>query len=136
MSDDAADRLRHANRRLGRARRLVIEALASQPGPVTAEQLATLLPDVHASSVYRSLHVLEELGSVRHIHLAHGPALYEPTERVSSVRHAVCEVCGHSFQIPTAVLDQLRRRVERDYGFVLDSDHFALPGRCAGCSRE
>lgn len=135
MQDDTAQMLRTGNRRIGRARRRIVEALGELDGPVTAEQLIDALPDVHPSSIYRSLGVLEELGYLRHVHLAHGAALYELADRASTVRHLVCEVCGNTIAIPAKVLDSLRRRVEHDYGFVLDSDHFALSGRCATCQR-
>ncbi len=136
MRQDTTDLLRSGNRRIGRARRRVVEALGERNGPTTAEELAERLPDVHPSSVYRSLSVLEELGFVRHVHLAHGPALYELADTVSSIRHLVCEVCGRTVQVPVELFDSLHRRLERDYGFVLDSGHFALPGRCVACERE
>jgi len=136
VADDAVDLLRSGGRRLGHARRLVLEALARTDGPVTAEALAAGVDAVHVSSVYRALAVLEELGVVRHVHLAHGPALYELTERASSVRHLVCEVCGQAIEVPAALFVPLARRLARDYSFVLDSDHFALPGRCTSCDRR
>jgi Fur family transcriptional regulator, ferric uptake regulator len=135
MHDEARELMRSGNRRLGRARRLIAEVLAAQNGPITADGIIALLPDVHPSSVYRSLNVLEDLGYVRHVHLAHGAALYELANRVSSVRHLVCEVCGRTVEIPLKLLESLRRRIEKDYDFVLDSTHFAITGRCATCER-
>jgi Fur family transcriptional regulator, ferric uptake regulator len=135
MQEQTVEMLRSGNRRIGKARRQVVDVLAAQPGPITADGVIELLPGVSASSVYRSLNVLEELGYVRHVHLAHGAALFELTDRLASVRHLVCEVCGNTIQIPAALLSSLSRRIERDYGFVLDSGHFALPGRCASCPR-
>ncbi len=136
MQDETAKMLRSGNRRIGRARRQITEFLADHDGPVTAEDIIDYLPDVHPSSVYRALNVLEELGYVRHVHLAHGAALYELTDQISTVRHLVCEVCGHTTEVPARVLDSLRRRIERDYDFVLDSGHFALTGRCSSCARH
>ena len=136
VHDETTDILRSGNRRIGRARRRVVDLLARQAGPVSAEALISQLPVVHPSSVYRTLNVLQELGYIRHVHLAHGAALYEVTNRVSTVRHLVCEVCGNTIEIPSHVLEPLRRRIERDYGFILDSGHFALPGRCLTCTRE
>jgi Fur family ferric uptake transcriptional regulator len=136
MHQDTAAMLRSRNHRIGKARRRIVDAVAALDGPVTAEQLIETLPDIHPSSIYRSLGVLEELGYLRHTHLAHGPAVYELKDRVSTVRHLVCEVCGRTIQIPSSLLDPLRRRIEREHGFVLDSDHFAMAGRCSGCVRD
>ncbi len=134
MLEGAADRLRSQGLRLTRQRRQVIEALARSDPPTSAEELAALLPDVHPSSVYRSLAALEEVGVIRHVHLAHGPARYEivPAE---DTRHLVCEVCGRHVVVPAGVLDDVRRRLEVEAGFVLDSVHFALTGRCVTCAR-
>jgi Fur family transcriptional regulator, ferric uptake regulator len=126
---------RAGHRRLGRARRLIADLLAESDGPLTADAVIAALPEIHPSSVYRSLNVLEELGYVRHVHLAHGAALYEVANRVSSVRHLVCEVCGQTVAVPLKVLDPLRKRLEREFGFVLDSTHFAITGRCSTCER-
>ena len=137
MSDvhpDAPARLRAAGLRMGSARRQVIEILGSLDGPVTAETVAARLPDIHVSSVYRSLNLLEELGVVRHVHLAHGPALYELTDVADGIRHLACERCGRDVVVPTALFDDLRVVIERDYGFVMDGGHFAIPGRCSGCA--
>jgi len=119
---------------MGSARRQVIEALSRLQGPVTAEEVAASLPDIHVSSVYRSLNVLEDLGVVRHVHLAHGPALYELTDVAEQVRHLACEGCGRDIVVPSALFDELRETILRDYGFVMDGGHFAIPGRCADCA--
>jgi Fe2+ or Zn2+ uptake regulation protein len=134
LDGELEDTLRSGNRRLGRARRRVAEALVALDRPVTAAELAATIPDVHPTSVYRSLAVLEQLGVARHIHLAHGPALYAPAERAARTRHAVCEICGRVIEIPVAVFDQLVAHVQQEHGFVLDSDHFALTGHCRACA--
>jgi len=135
VQPDAPSRVRAAGLRMGAARRQVIEVLDALDGPVTAEDVAARLPDVHVSSVYRSLNVLEELGVVRHVHLAHGPARYELTDVADRVRHLVCEQCGRDVVVPSALFDDLRATIEREYGFVMDSGHFAIPGRCHDCAR-
>jgi len=134
MIDDAEQRLRSGGRRIGHARRRVLERLEDQTEPVTAEVLAGELDGVHVSSVYRALAVLEEIGLVRHVHLAHGPALYELADRGSQVRHLVCDGCGRDVAVPAALFAPLQRRLSADYGFVLDREHFALTGRCLDCA--
>ena len=127
--------LRAQGRRLGHARRRVLEAFEAIDRPATAEELAATIPDVHVSSVYRSLVVLEELGLVSHTHLAHGPALYE-LGPAASVVHLVCEVCGRDVPVPSEVFDPVRGRIATTYGFHLTAHHFAVVGRCTGCLGE
>jgi Fur family ferric uptake transcriptional regulator len=122
-------------RRIGRARRRVLDELGALEQPVTAEALAARVPDVHVSSVYRALAVLEEEGVVAHVHLGHGAAVYQLAEDAAGVRHLVCEVCGRHVVVPASVIESLRERLARDHGFVLDADHFALVGRCTSCDR-
>ena len=76
----------------------------------------------------------EEIGVVRHIHLSHGPAIYERTAVSSDIRHLVCESCGRYVAVPRRVFDTARRTLERDYDFVLDGSHFAIVGRCRSCA--
>ncbi|HEX6785780.1 MAG TPA: transcriptional repressor, partial [Acidimicrobiales bacterium] len=120
---DAPSRVRAAGLRMGAARRQVISVLDGVEGPITAEEVASRLPDIHVSSVYRSLNVLEELGVVRHVHLAHGPARYELTDVADQVRHLACEGCGRDVVVPAALFDDLRASIEHEYGFVMDRGH-------------
>ena len=131
---DAPSRVRAAGLRMGSARRQVIEVLDGLDGPLTAEEVAAQIPDVHVSSVYRPLNVLEELGVVRHVHLAHGPALYELTDVADrSATWPASAVAGTSSS-RAALFDELRTTIEAEYGFVMDSGHFAIAGRCSTCA--
>ena len=121
-------------RRTGRARRLVLEALERSPEPVSAEDIAHHLPDVHVSSVYRALAVLEEDGVVTHVHLGHGPAVYQLREDASQVRHLVCDVCGRLVVVPVTLFAALADELASAHDFVLDTEHFAVVGRCTGCA--
>jgi len=127
--DEIVDRLRDAGHSVGRTRSAVIAAVRAQPAAFTADELAAAVPDVHVSTVYRTLALLEEIGAVRHVHLSHGPAVYEHAAS-ADVRHLVCEVCGRHVGVPSEVFDTVRRRLARDYDFVLDGSHFAIVGRC------
>lgn len=132
MTDVAAARLRAGGLRLTGPRRKVIDVLAGSDAPLSVDEIAAQLPDVHRSSIYRSLGVLEEVGVIRHLHLPHGPARYERLPAEQRV-HLVCEVCGRDEVVGPELLGQLRQRLEVELGFVLDTAHSALSGRCAGC---
>jgi len=130
--------LRAAGVRVTAARRAVVHALVDADDHVTADELAERIadrqPDVHRSTVYRTLDALERLGVVTHVHLGHGRAVYHLTDRMH--QHAVCEGCGLVVELGDDVLGEVQARLERETGFVVDPHHFALVGRCRHCAQR
>lgn len=126
---DIETTLRRAGHTVGRTRSSVVEAVRAQRAAFTAEELAAAVPDVHVSTVYRTLALLEEIGAVRHVHLSHGPARYEHAAS-AEVRHLVCEICDRHVAVPLEVFDVVRGRLADEFDFVLDGSHFAIVGRC------
>jgi Fur family ferric uptake transcriptional regulator len=130
-------RLRAGGNSVGRTRRAVIGAVRRRRKAFTAEELAESLPDVHVATVYRTLGLLEEVGAVRHVHLSHGPAIYERTIRDvegNDVRHLVCEVCDRHLAVPAALFGEVSATLAAEHGFLLDGSHFAIVGRCTACA--
>ncbi|MDQ1374766.1 MAG: Fur family transcriptional regulator, ferric uptake regulator, partial [Actinomycetota bacterium] len=116
--------------------RALVEALLAAGAHVTADDLAghvqTAHPEVHRSTVYRTLDALERLGVVVHSHLGHGGGVYHLADERH--QHLVCESCGQVVEVPDAVFAPLARTVHKRYGFTIEPGHFALVGRCATCS--
>ena len=139
MDDEHALRLlatlRARGVRITSARRAVLVALAATDGHVTAEDIATTVqqssPEVHLSTVYRTLESLEGLGVVDHVHLGHGRAVYHLAE--NRHHHLVCESCNAVVHLPRDVYDELAQAIEQRYRFALRQHHFALIGLCEDC---
>lgn len=127
--------LRQRGGRVTSARRAVIGALVGAEAHVTAEDLAAQVqaaqPDVHLSTVYRTLDALERLGIVDHTHLGHGRAIYHLTDEPH--QHLVCESCGAVVEVPDATFADLAAQLWTGYRFTLRPSHFAVLGRCAAC---
>jgi Fur family ferric uptake transcriptional regulator len=121
--------LRSRGLRLSSARRLLLQALYDAGRPLSAEDLAG---DGDVASAYRNLEILEGLGLVRHVHLGHGPGLYQP----ASARHefVVCERCGDYDALAPAVLAPLRAAVRAATGFEARFTHSPLAGLCPACT--
>lgn len=131
------DLLRSEGVRVTTARRGVLAALVDDHRRhVSAEQLAEAvraeLPDVHLSTVYRTLEAFEQLGVVTHVHLGHGRAIYHLTDELH--HHAACEICGEVLQLPGSIFNDVQATLHGSYGFELDAHHFALVGRCRACA--
>lgn len=129
--------LRAGGGRVTTARRAVLSALLdAHRRHVSADELAAAVhamsPEVHLSTVYRTLDALERLGVVTHVHLGHGRAIYHLTDELH--HHAVCEDCGDVLQLPDTIFGDVQAILHRAWGFELDAHHFALVGRCAACA--
>lgn len=126
--DDVAALVRARGGRLSTPRRLVLERLFSAPEPLSAEAIASELA-LDATSVYRNLDALEELGAVRHVHLGHGPGLYALETR----EYLVCEVCDGVTAVAPHRLDGVRASIRETFDFDARFGHFPILGVCGAC---
>jgi len=110
---------------------MVLEGLGQTDDHVTADILARWIqhahPEIHISTVYRTLESLCEWGLIVQIRRPHGAAFFHlaPTHQ-----HVMCEVCGRIEDIPASAFDELVDRLRDVHGFELDIFHTALVGRC------
>jgi Fur family ferric uptake transcriptional regulator len=87
---------------------------------------------VNASTVYRTLEVLEELGLVRHTHLSDRAPTYHSTREHEHV-HVVCRGCHSVRSYDPELVQSLVAALGED-GFSVDVGHLAIFGTCAECS--
>ncbi len=130
--EEAIRAVRGGGMRLSTARRLVLEALFSAEGPVSAAHLAHTLA-IDESSVYRNLEVLERHGLIRHVHLGHGPGLYVLVGR-HEVEYLYCERCAKVTAVTPDQLDPLRQKIKEQFGYEAKFTHFAIVGLCQQCA--
>lgn len=136
-AESAAAVLRERGLRLSAARRLVLEALFSADGPVSAERIAGgldgRLPRLDVASVYRNLETLEAVGLVRHVHLGHGPGLYAPI-LAGEREYLVCELCDRVWSFDPRELGDVRNLISAAFGFEASFSHFPIVGVCRHCA--
>jgi len=130
--NDAIRALRASGLRLSTARRLILDALFSADGPVSAAHLSRML-SLDESSVYRNLELLEQRGVVRHLHLGHSPGLYVLTSE-QDVEYLYCERCAKVTAVTPERLDPVRDRVRQEFGYTPRFTHFAIVGICQDCA--
>ncbi len=126
---------RHGGRVTTARRAVVTTLLHGHDRHLTADDVATAVqhdhPEVHLTTVYRTLEALEGLGVVRHVHLGHGPSTYHLAS--DHHHHAVCDGCGTVLELPGDLFDAVAARVVAEHGFAAATPHFALTGRCSAC---
>ena len=135
MSEDLAARLREQGLRLTPQRELILRAVEELRHATPDEVLAHVrsqVSSVNASTVYRTLEVLEELGLVRHTHLSDRAPTYHSTLEHEHV-HVVCRGCGKVASHDPDLVAPVVAALGRD-GFSMDVGHLAIFGLCADCS--
>ncbi|MGI8657978.1 MAG: Fur family transcriptional regulator [Candidatus Limnocylindria bacterium] len=135
--DSVGDRLRARGLRWTPQRRTVIEVLAATDGHISGAELVDLCrardETTIASTVYRTLDVLEDLGLVRHGHGADGREEFH-VRPAAEHGHLHCAECGRSWEIGTARADAVASSLRAGDGFEIDIGHVTLVGRCRECA--
>lgn len=128
--------LRRAGHRLTPQRESVLAVIADSDGHLSAEDILARVreryPYLNKSAVYRSLDLLTDLALITRTDLGHGRVEYELHSHPHH-HHLVCNSCKEVRQIDHAVLAALERKLEVDFGFRPDLDHFAIFGTCRKC---
>ena len=133
--DSVMDTLKLRGHRITPQRRAIVDEILSSDGHISAldiaQKLAKKMPGVNASTVYRTLDLLEEIDVVSHSHLGAG-AEYHLTGEHEHV-HLVCSNCGRTESLSLAELEPFRKRLMKDHDFKPDFTHFAIAGLCSRC---
>jgi len=129
--------LRARGLRMTPQRRAIVAEIMRTRGHISPTALARKvqgeMPGVNASTVYRTLALLEEVGVLSHAHLE-GGAEYHRAEEAGHV-HLTCSRCGAEDDLSLEEARALSHLIERHRGFLPDLTHFAISGLCAECRR-
>jgi len=82
--------------------------------------------------VYRNLDTLEEIGLVRHFHVAHGAGRYALASR-HHAGYVVCEHCGAHRPLERGTVAQIAAVLREACGYDPQLVHFPMVGRCPEC---
>jgi Fur family ferric uptake transcriptional regulator len=132
------ERLRDRGYRLTPQRELILAAVEklghATPDEVLAE-VRVRSAAVNASTVYRTLEVLEGLGLVRHAHLSdRAPTYHSVTDHEHF--HLVCRNCGRVVSVGPDVLKPVTERLRDERNFAVDVGHLTMFGTCVECPPE
>jgi Fur family transcriptional regulator, ferric uptake regulator len=130
--------LRGRGLRMTPQRRAIVLEVMRTKGHISPTSIARRvqgeMPGVNASTVYRTLTLLEEVGVLSHAHLE-GGAEYHRAEEAGHV-HLTCSSCGAEDDLSMEEADSLHRLIGRHHGFSPDLTHFAISGLCSTCQRQ
>jgi Fur family ferric uptake transcriptional regulator len=134
-ADAVLDLLRSRGLRMTPQRRAIVTEIMSAEGHIAparvADRVRERVPGVNASTVYRTLAMLEEMGVLAHAHLESGPEYHRSSE--SGHVHLICARCRKGDELSLAEAARLKALIEKHHGFEPDLSHFAISGLCRDC---
>jgi Fe2+ or Zn2+ uptake regulation protein len=133
-------RLEANRRRLTSNHRLVIDVLADAGRPLTIPQILPRIPGLAQSSLYRTLTVLEEAGTVSRLVVGSNHAHFELSEQIGHHHHhLVCQACGAVTDIDLApeteaIIDSALAALARRHSFRVAGHQIDAIGHCSDCA--
>ncbi|HEY7756157.1 MAG TPA: Fur family transcriptional regulator [Actinomycetota bacterium] len=135
-TESLIDVLRERGLRMTPQRRAIVAEIMRTQGHISPTELVrkvqSEMPGVNASTIYRTLSTLEEVGVLAHAHLE-GGAEYHRAEEAGHV-HLTCSSCGSEDDLSIDEADELVRLIQRRHAFQPDLTHFAIGGLCTTCA--
>lgn len=128
--------VRASGRRLTPQRARVL-AVITELGHATPEEIIEALagdggPAIPASTVYRNLDALQEVGLVTHTHVDHRVPSYHLADHATHI-HLACRRCRAVGEVPAEMGRQFAAAVLERTGFAAEMTHAAVHGLCANC---
>jgi Fur family ferric uptake transcriptional regulator len=134
---DVIEILRRRGLRMTPQRRAIVAEIMRTQGHISPTALVRRvqgdMPGVNASTIYRTLSLLEEVGVLAHAHLE-GGAEYHRAEEPAHV-HLACSSCGAEDDLSIDETKELAELIEARHDFDADLTHFAISGTCGECRR-
>jgi len=130
--------LKNKGLKLTPQRRLIINAIHDTEAHLTAEEIIAhvqaKMPEVHKSTIYRTLELLEGAGCVFKSELG-GHCIYHHAEE-GHHHHLVCSRCGKTTECDEGLFTPVEKSLEEKYSFRVDFKHLIMSGLCEECRRK
>ena len=134
---DLTNRLRERERRITGPRQAVLEILRRHSHPLTNKEIFAALPKglCDLVTVYRSMHLLEELGMVKRFDFGDGVARFELVGEGDDGHHhhLVCVRCSRVVEIEECFPAKIEGEIAARNGFKAITHTLEFFGVCPRC---
>ena len=131
------DQLRRHARKITGPRQAILEVLRHHPHPMSNKEIRAALPgkDCDLATVYRSMHMLENMKMVKRFDLGDGVARYELLKEGDDGHHhhLVCTRCARVVEIDECFTRELEVKIAARHGFKAVSHKLEFFGLCPRC---
>ncbi|MCF6093464.1 transcriptional repressor [Microaerobacter geothermalis] len=116
--------------------------LENEEDHLSAEDVYMLVkdkaPEIGLATVYRTLELLSELKIIHKINFGDGVARYEfrAEDAAHHHHHLVCIRCGKVDEIIEDLLEDVEKKVQKEFRFEILDHRLTFHGICQDCSSE
>lgn len=131
--DKYSEELRNSGLKLTYPRQRIFQVFQKSKNPLSAQEVASRLIDIHFVTVYRNLDTLAEANIL--VKIPHGfKYRYELSDKfLPHHHHAVCSKCGKSFKLNSHHIEFLIDEAALVAGVKPQSHHIEVIGICTSC---
>lgn len=133
-------RLRQHARKITGPRQAILDVLRRLPHPLTNKEIHAALPkgDCDLATIYRSMHLLEEMGMVQRFDFGDGAARFElmGADDDGHHHHLVCVRCTEIVELEDCFPRELEQRIAARNGFTAITHKLEFFGLCPGCQGD
>ncbi len=134
-STDYATLLRQRGFRMTPQRQIILDAIGDGHGHTAFDAIFARVqaraPSMNRTTLYRTLEFLHHQRLIFSAEIG-GQTVYEIAGEELH-HHLVCTNCGTTEQMPHAAVKPFFAKIERDHGFLVQTNHLALFGLCSNC---
>lgn len=133
---ELAERLRSKSRKVTGPRESVLRILREQTHPMSNKEIfAALKGECDLATIYRSMHLLEEMGMVKRFDFGDGVARFKLLGEGDDGHHhhLVCTRCAGVVEIEECSINSLDERIAASNGFKAVTHRLEFFGICPNC---
>lgn len=131
------DKLRRRSRKITGPRQAILDLLRRHHHPLTNKEIFSALPpgDCDLATVYRSMHLLEDMGLVKRFDFGDGTARFELVQEGDDGHHhhLICTRCSEVVEIDECFPRELEEKIARGNGFTQITHKLEFFGLCPQC---
>lgn len=137
--DDILNKLRQRECRITPQRIAILQAFLNTDQHPSVEQVYKQVkihfPTTSLATVYKTVHLLKDIGEILEIGFADGRNRYDGNKPYPHP-HLVCTQCHRIIDPDISLLDQLTVEVARTTGYQITSHQVELFGVCPACQQK
>lgn len=132
-------RLRGRARKITGPRQAILEILRRHPHPLTNREILAAMPKRRCdlATIYRAMHLLEEMGMVKRFDFGDGVARFELIRDGDNGHHhhLICTRCAEVIEIEDCFPRKVESRIAAKNGFKAVTHKLEFFGICPACQR-